>query len=239
MNARVSNYRKTKKTAKQKKEDTQKNIKREKEGKNPKDYRSKQDIDPEAGSGCKGYKKLKDIKGNMVEIGKWFYGYKVHCSIENKNDLITSCIATSGNEPDGDYFEPLLWKDMSRRGVAKTYSADRGYDWGDNHFLLNQLDMGDAIILNDYRLKDEKHLAIWHKIANAKEYKEGKAQRYKVERTFGDMVNNLGIHHCRYFGRIKTALQMFMTAIAYNVKKAMKSLHGISLKQPTPSSIPI
>jgi hypothetical protein len=239
MNARVSKHRKSGKNEKQKKKEEEINEKRKAEGKDPKDFRTTKEIDSEAGSGCKGYEKKKSKDGKIVETGKWFYGYKANCSIENKNDLITSCILSSGNRPDGEYFEPLFWKDIERRGLADIYSADKGYDWGDNHFLLNQMEVGDAVILNDYRLKDDALHAIWKNIAESEEYKQGKKERYKVERTFGDMFNNLGIHICRYFGYIKTAIQMFMTAMAYNIKKAIKILHCISMKEPVRAVLPI
>ena len=239
MNGRVSEHRKNKRTKKDKEADEEKNKEREKEGKKIKDYRSKEEIDPEAGFGCKGYKNQKDKEGNKVSIGKWFYGYKANCSIENKNDFITSCILSSGNRADGEYFEGLMWKDIERRGKAKIYTADKGYDWGDNHYWLNILEIGDAIILQKKRLIKDKLHAMWHKIFESEEYKKGKAERYKVERTFGDMYNNLGIHNCRYFGKLKTSLQMFMTAMAYNVKKAMKVLHKISLREPVKAILPV
>lgn len=232
MNARVSQYRKTKRNEDKSKKD---NNSGGYAGTKPKKQRRlKQEIDPDAGIVVKGGGRIRNKEGKWVQSKKYYFGYKAHCSIENNNDLITSCILTSGSESDGNYFEPLLWKDMTIRGKPRIYSADKGYDWGDHHYLLNWMDIGDAIILNDYRLADETRYAIWHKIYDSDEYKEGKKERFKVERTFGQCTNNLGINDCRYFGRIKTAFQMYFTAMAYNLTKALKVLYGLSPRTPVP-----
>ena len=227
MNARVSAYRKTKGSDDEGKGSG-------KNGRPEKRRRIKREIDPEASTGVKGTERKKDKNGRTVEMLKTFFGYKAHCSIENENDIITSCILSTGSRPDGEYLGNLLWKDIAIRGKPDICSADRGYDWGENHFLLNQLDMGDAIILKETRLKDEARYAVWHKIADSDEYKNGKKERFKIERTFGQCVNSGGMHHCRYFGKVRTAFQMYFTAMAYNIKKAVKALHGLSPKQPVP-----
>jgi len=74
MNARVSQYRKTKKIEEQREKEQEINKNREEEGKDPKDFRVKKEIDPDAGTGCKGTEIRKDKKGNRVEIPKWFFG---------------------------------------------------------------------------------------------------------------------------------------------------------------------
>ena len=95
-----------------------------------------------------------------------------------------------------------------------------------------ELRIGDAICFNDYRLDGKKNYAVWQSIAKTPIYTQGKKERFKVERTFGEQVNNLGISDCRYFGKIKTEIQMFMTSICYNIKKFIKITEGTSPKQP-------
>jgi len=237
INARASKHRQNKKTKKQQEKERKTNNKRKANGKKLKDFRSKCDIDKEASIGCKGVEKQTTKDGKKVEMLKWFFGYKAHCSVESNYDLITSAILTAGNKADGNYFEPLLWKDMSLRGEVKGYTADRGYDYGDNHFLLNQLEFDDGIYLKGTRLKDDKMHAIWHTLNDSREHKEAKSHRFKVERTFGDLNNNHTLTNCRYFGRVKTAIQMFMSAMAHNVKKAIKVLYGIAHKSPPPTTL--
>lgn len=240
LNARVSRHRKSKKSREKKQKEQEINAKRKVEGKKEKDFRLKKEIDEEAATGCKGTEKKPDAKGNMVEMKKWFFGYKAHCSSESNHDLFTSAILTSGNEDDGSYFESLFMKDIGiRRSVPDGYTADKGYDYGDNHILLNRLDIRDGIYLKDTRLKDDKNHAIWHTINNSKENKETRKHRFKVERGFGDVHNNHRMKDCVSFGRVKTAIQMFMALMAHNIKKAVKALHGVSHKSPAPVTVPI
>ena len=165
--ARVSKYRKTKHNKKDSDNDKKKKL--------------KSDIDPDATLGVKTSLKYTDAEGNSINNFKTFFGYKSHCSIESKNNLITSCILSTGKDADGNYFEPLLWKDLSRRGMASIYGADKGYDWGDIHMLLQELEIGDAILLKETRLKDDKRCAIWHKLSNTQAYKKGKKTDIKLK----------------------------------------------------------
>lgn len=234
LNARVSQHRQTKKGKEQKAKEKEKNQKRKEEGKKEKDYRSKQDIDKEASVGCKGIEKKKDKNGKIVEMPKWFFGYKAHCSVESNHDLVTSAILTPGNEDDGSFFEPLFMKDIAvRHSIPKGYTADKGYDYGDSHFLLNQLGINNGIYLKEARLKNDALHALWHTLNNSEEHKKTKKHRFKVERTFGDLHNNHKLKDCFSFGRIKAAIQMFMSAIVHNLKKAVKEIYGVSHKTPT------
>ena len=237
ISARVSKHRKNSKTKEQQAKETKINQQRQTAGKKPKDFRTSKEIDPEAAVGCKGTEKKRSKDGKSVEMVKWFFGYKAHCSVESNHDIITAAILTAGNEADGGYFEPLLLKDVGLRGLAAGYTADKGYDYGDNHFLLNQLGIKDGVYLKETRLKDDKMHAIWHTLNNSDAHKQTKKHRFKVERTFGDLNNNHTLTSCRYFGRVKTAIQMFMAAMAHNLKKAIKLLYGIALKAPPTTNL--
>jgi IS5 family transposase len=238
LNARVSRHRKAKKGKMTGQKEEEINARRKAEGKKEKDFRTQKEIDPHAGSGCKGTQKKKDKNGNIFELPKWFFGYKAHCSVESDHDIFTSAILTPGNEDDGSYFEPLLMKDIGvRRTIPDGYTADKGYDYGDNHFLLNRLDIHDGIYLKDTRLKDDKTHAIWHTIQNSEENRRTRKHRFKVERGFGDVHNNHRMKDCVSFGRVRAAIQMFMAIMAHNIKKAVKVLHGISHKTPPPTRL--
>ena len=39
-----------------------------------------------------------------------------------------------------------------------------------------------------------------------------------------------GLRHCRYVGRLRYAIQVYLTAIALNLKRMVKLLTGVSLK---------
>lgn len=184
--------------------------------------------DPDARTGCKGTEKKRDKDGKVVEIPKYFFGYKKHSSVENRYRFIIGTIVSSGEKADNGFFEDLLWHDIAIRGMPSGYYADKGYDDGDNHYLLNELGMGDGIILRSFRLGDEARHAIWHMIAESDFYKQRKTERYKVEPVFGDEKNNHGMRKCRFIGLTKTEVQIRMTDIAYNLKKLMKVLFGMS-----------
>ena len=237
INARASKHRQYNRNKTAKAKAAKINREHEQAGKKVKDCRSRKEIDPEATVGCKGTEKKQTKDGQTVEMNKWFFGYKAHCSVESNHDLITSAILTTGNKDDGSYFEPLLLKDVALRGFASGYTADKGYDYGDNHFLLNQLDIDDGIYLKESRLKEDKMHAIWHTLNDSNAHQKTKKHRFKVERAFADLNNNHTLTNCRYFGRVKTAIQMFMAAMAHNMKKAIKVLYGISHKAPPPMTL--
>lgn len=184
--------------------------------------------DPDARTGCKGTEKKKDRNGNMAEIPKYFFGYKKHSSAENLHRFVTSTVVTSGEKADNALFPDLLWHDIAVRGIPAGCYADKGYDDGENHLLLNSLDMGDGIILRNFRLKDDALHAVWHMIAESDFYKKRKKERYKIEAVFGDEKNSHGMRKCRYIGLVKTQAQICMTDIAYNLKKFMKIIFGLS-----------
>ncbi len=55
--------------------------------------------------------------------------------------MITSLVVTGGNARDGKQFPKLVEKDEEHELPVDTYAADRGYDNGENHYLLETLKM--------------------------------------------------------------------------------------------------
>ena len=184
--------------------------------------------DPDARTGCKGTEKKKDRDGKTAEIPKFFFGYKKHTSVENLHRFITGTIVTSGEKADNVFFQDLLWHDIAMRGMPAGYYADKGYDDGEHHLLLNELGIGDGIALRSFRFKDDGRYAIWKMIAESDYYKQKKNERYKVEAVFGDEKNSHGMRKCRYIGLVKTKVQIYMTDITCNLKKFMKVVFDIS-----------
>lgn len=192
------------------------------------DGNNRNSSDPDAQWGTKGFEQKKDKDGNQVLIPKYFFGYKKHSSIENNHRLITSTLVTGGAADDGGRFPDLIWHDVKMRGRFRGSYGDKGYDYGENHFLLNVLDLADGISLKQTRLKDDTNHAIWHTIASSDFYRDSRHHRYKIEATNADQKNNHGLRRCRYLGTTKTRLQCLMTDIVYNLKKTIKVLYGIS-----------
>jgi IS5 family transposase len=175
------------------------------------------------------------VKGKKRRKGgtepRYFYGYKTHATMNAESEMITSLVVTGGNAHDGKQFPTLVEKDGEQDLRIGTYAADRGYDDSENHYLLQTLGMHSAIILNDYRTqKKDKNKEVWIDLQNTPQYQAGTKERYKIERKFGEGKTNHGLRRCRYVGRLRYAIQAYLTAIVLNLKRMVKLLTGVSFK---------
>jgi IS5 family transposase len=182
--------------------------------------------DREARWGVKGKR-----RGKGGSEPHFFYGYKMHTAMNAESEMITSLVLTGGNAHDGKQFPTLVEKDGEQGLPIDTYAADRGYDDSENHYLLETLEMHSAIILNDYRTrKKDKNKQVWIDLKKTPQYQAGTKERYKIERKFGEAKANHGLRRCRYVGRLRYAIQAYLTAIALNLKRMVKLLTGVSFK---------
>jgi IS5 family transposase len=182
--------------------------------------------DRDARWGVKGKK-----RGKGGSERRCFYGCSTHAAMNAGSEMITSLAVTRGNAPDGKQFPKLVEKDMEQGLPVETYTADRGYDDGENHYLLRILGMHSAIILNDYRTqKKDKNKEVWIDLQNTPQYQPGTKERYKIERKFGEAKDNHGLRRCPYVGRLRYAIQAYLTAITLNLKRMVKLLTGVSFK---------
>ena len=55
-------------------------------------------------------------------------------------------------------------------------------------------------------------------------------ERYKIERKFGEMKKWHGFGRCRYVGLLRYAIQGYLTAVVVNLKRMVKLLFGVSLR---------
>jgi IS5 family transposase len=175
------------------------------------------------------------VKGKKRGKGRsklhYFFGYKMHTAMNAKSEMITSLVVTGGNAHDGKQFPTLVEKDGEQGLPIDSYAADRGYDDSENHYLLETLGMHSAIILNDYRTqKKDKNKEVWIDLKKTPQYQAGTKERYKIERKFGEAKRNHGLKRCRYVGRLRYAIQAYLTAIALNLKRMVKLLTGVSFK---------
>lgn len=138
---------------------------------------------------------------------KIFYGYKAHCSMDADSLIITDCITTPGNEPDGDKLPQLI------RGSPKDVTADKSYDSNDNHNELRDRGIHSSIILKDNRVDPE--------ILNLVNI-ESQKERPKIEPKFSEEKNRHGMKKCRYWGLLKTKIQVLMCCIVVNLKRIVK-----------------
>ena len=181
--------------------------------------------------GVKHKRRFRDEKGEEVEQTEYFYGYKAHMSMNAQAEMITSVIVTAGNAYDGHQFAKLVERDRQQLVPARIYAADRGYDDGENHYLLEKQGLHSAIKLHDYRTKKkDKNKQVWVELLASPKYEAGQKERYKIERKYGEAKEYHGLRRCRYVGRLRYAIQVYLTVIALNVKRMVKLLTGVNFK---------
>jgi len=114
--------------------------------------------DKDASFGVKKTVDARTPQGGKIKVREEVYGFKVHTSFNPESGITTSVKTTPANEFDGKLFTPLVKKDKRLGLKLKTYTADKGYDDGDNRFFLTENNFSDAIKVKDNRLKT-KHNA--------------------------------------------------------------------------------
>jgi IS5 family transposase len=205
---------------------TAKDKKREEKGKDP--------HDPDARWGAKHKRKVKTEDGKEIEQTEYFFGYKAHVSLNAEAGLITSLEATSGEVYDGHHFRSLVDHDLKQNLPVETYAGDKGYDDGENHYQLALRGLNSAIRLKDTRLgKKDDNKQLWQELVTTPQYKQGLKERYKIERKFGEAKQGHGLGRCRYIGRVRFAVQAYLTATMLNLKRMVKLLTGVGFKTQT------
>jgi IS5 family transposase len=187
--------------------------------------------DPDARWGVKHKHKVKNEAGQEEEQVQYFYGYKAHVSLNAENNLITSLEATSGEVYDGHHFTGLVDHDLGQALPVETYTADKGYDDGENHYNLEVRGLHSAIRLTKTRTeKKDDNKQVWLDLRQTAQYQQGLKERYKIERKFGEAKQGHGFGRCRYLGRLGFAVQAFFTAIMLNLKRMVKLLTCVGFK---------
>lgn len=193
--------------------------------------------DPDAKWGAKHKHKVKTQDGKEEEQTEYFFGYKSHVSLNAESGLITSLEVTSGEAYDGHHFQSLVKHDLEQNIPVETYSGDKGYDDGENHFYLETRGLHSAIRLKSNRTeKKDANKQVWVDLKNSSQYKAGLKIRYRIERKFGEAKQSHGLAHCRYIGKVKYAVQAYFTAFVLNLKRMVKCLTGVGFKTPTSSA---
>ena len=170
-----------------------------------------------------------DGKLTMQELQ--YLGYKSHVSINAETGLITSLMPTGGSAPDNKQVPELLAHDAEVGAPAEIYAGDKAYDDTDLHVRLWALGKHSALTLNDYRTADSnEHRESWQRIKDSPEYQAGRAERYKIERKFGEAKRWHGFGRCRYLGLLRYGLQAHLTALVLNLKRIVLLLTGARLR---------
>jgi IS5 family transposase len=187
--------------------------------------------DGQARWGVKHTRRSQDEQGRTVKQPEYFYGYKAHVSLNAATGLITSVNVTTGSSPDGKQLPKLVEKDLQQGVPVQTVAADRGYDDSANHIWLESVGLHSAIRLNAYRTnKKDGNKEVWLALQATPEYSQGQAERYKVERKFGEAKQGHGLRRCRYLGLLRYGVQAVLTAVTLNVKRMVKMLTDVPFK---------
>lgn len=85
--------------------------------------------------------------------------------------------------------------------------------------------------MNDYRTQ-EKHESKADCVAmTAKpEYIWGQGERYKIERKFREAKQGHGLGRCRCVGFVRYSVQLYLAAVALNLKRMANLLTGVNFK---------
>jgi len=203
----------------------QKPIKDGGEGKPPRD--------PDARTSVKRIETKITPQKTKVKVNKYIYGHKNHLSVNSEYGLITSIKVTHAGRHDGHLFEELMKHDLEI-GVAKRgetiFTADKGYEDGENSEWLNQNQLKDAIFYKGMA-KKIKEATVKHPVyTSQEEFQEGAQKRYIVERTNGALKKHGGLGLARYLGLEKMEIQSYLTAIVFNLKTLVKIIHGVTFR---------
>jgi len=179
----------------------------------------------------KGRRRRTGPDGKLTMQDLLYLGYKSHVSINAETGLITSLMPTGGSAPDNKQVPELLAHDAEVGAPAEIYAGDKAYDDTDLHVRLWALGKHSALTLNDYRTADSnEHRESWQRIKDSPEYQAGRAERYKIERKFGEAKRWHGFGRCRYLGLLRYGLQAHLTALVLNLKRIVLLLTGARLR---------
>lgn len=191
--------------------------------------------DPDAQWGAKGKHTWQGAEGTKNQQVKYFFGYKMHASLNAENHLITSIQVSPGNAYDGHFLQGLIEKDCQQDIPVGIVTADRGYDDSRNHYWLERTGIQSAICLHTYRThKKDANKEVWMELKANPAYWHALNERYKIERKFGESKQQHGLGRCRYRGLERYTIQVILTAMALNLKRMVKLLYGVNFRNPSP-----
>ena len=141
--------------------------------------------------------------------GKQVFGYKAHAAVDEDSHLIRSVEVTSANVHDSQAFEAVCPKE------TKSVCADKAYDSAERRRRLKERGIAARILFRGRRGK--KLLG-----AQVRLNRMWAKRRGKVEAAFCSLKRWCGMPRIRYLGLEGARLQVYMAALAHNLKRMMK-----------------
>ena len=167
---------------------------------------------PEGGSGGGGGPDP-DARWGKKSKKKPFYGYKAHAAVDDGSELITRVAVTAADSHDGSVFAEV--HDPYAAGVT----ADKAYDSAANFALIRESGQFPAIIPKHKRGRKRGHVSGRYEPWERGYYYRMKKRRPRVEHKFAEGKRWHGLGAARYWGLCKVRLQVYMTALALNLKR--------------------
>lgn len=140
------------------------------------------------------------------------YGYKAHVAVDKDTGIIVSCHMTTAKASDTREFKKVVSRASVLPGASVT--ADKGYTSEENSNFLRLRQHRDRIMKKE---KVNRKLTKWEKVFNRMISK----YRYIVEQVFGSLKRNYALSRLRYTGLEKAEAQLYLKAMAWNIKKAV------------------
>jgi transposase, IS5 family len=179
----------------------------------------------------KGKRRQTGPDGKVTKANLQYLGYKSHVSLNAETGLITTIEPTGGSAADNEQFPKLLEHDEQLGVAADTYAGDKAYDDTDQHYRLWHQGKHSALRLNDYRTANSnQHRDYWLQVKDTPQYQSGLAERYKVERKFGEAKLWHRFGRCRYLGLLRYGVQAHLTALVLNLKRIVTLLTGVHFR---------
>lgn len=194
--------------------------------------RGAQPRDADAEWGVKRSYYTRDEAGKLVKRKDYFFGYKMHMSMNAASGLITGVVCTGGKRYDGHEMQKLIRHDLKLGLPIRIVTADRGYDDIENHYFLKMKRIKSAIRLNGYRTeKKDANKEPWLEQVKSPEYQAGLAKRGRIEPKIGEGKTQHGLSRCRHVGLKSFARQAKLTALAMNLKRLVQLRFGTRFYQ--------
>lgn len=153
-----------------------------------------------------------DHDARWTRKGKVFcYGYKGHMAVDVEHGFILGGHATAANRPDCKELMNVVNESALEPGAPVL--ADKGYSSADNRCDLEDAGYFDLIMYKASR---------GHPLSEAQRMVNQTISRVRgsVERAFGTMKKHYGLGRARYLGVPKVGMQLMLSAMAFNLKKA-------------------
>lgn len=141
------------------------------------------------------------------------YGYKAHISVESKDGFILGGHVTPANVADITEFKKLLEEPPHLTKDTPVF-ADKGYSSAKNREIFEGKGYIDGIMQKAAR---GKPLTFFQRLVN----RFISFVRYKVEQGIGTLKRGYRLFRMRYIGVTKGNMELTLTAMAFNLKKAV------------------